>query len=76
MGSAFNHRWGSLRNASKRGTLCGLAGDPVVDPLVMSDVVHPPVGETEDVLGKVRDALPAELTSLVDSGSSGSLGGG
>ncbi len=31
---------------------------------------------TEDVLGKVREALPAELTSLVDSGSSGSLGGG
>ncbi|MPY79908.1 MAG: DUF2267 domain-containing protein [Actinophytocola sp.] len=33
-------------------------------------------GATEDILDKVRDALPAELSSLVESGSSGRLNGG
>lgn len=31
---------------------------------------------TEDVMDKVRDALPGELSSLIEAGSSGKLNGG
>ncbi|MPY86095.1 MAG: DUF2267 domain-containing protein [Actinophytocola sp.] len=73
-GAASGERFG-LDEFAERAAERGHTDPP--NAIFRARVVLELLGEsTQDILDKVREALPGELTSLVESGSSGHLGGG